>query len=100
MKNCPSCGRRVPESKRFCSHCGEKLSETEGLQTEALSAEGDIRAAVVEPTCPSCGERCRMSLLNSAGTAVQPLGRRFLPFLNPPRRHSPRLALRRTCSFG
>src|SRR3989442_15770262 len=32
MKSCPACGQVVSENKRFCSYCGEKLSESEGLQ--------------------------------------------------------------------
>lgn len=57
MKNCPSCGRNVEDHKRFCSYCGEALSETGGARTEDTSvAKGDVSVAVSEFSCPSCGK--------------------------------------------
>ena len=52
MKRCPTCNRTFPDTKIFCSHCGEALPEADASEPSEQSA------GVSTPTIHDATQRC------------------------------------------
>ena len=47
-KKCPGCGKEIPTSANFCTHCGKKLNAVCIAMIAALKATSNTLVSVIE----------------------------------------------------